>query len=117
MLRQVFDVVQAVRAWPGVTLRRDRSGVCLAMREVVLGHLRWDGRIDLPFAPETASRLVAEEMARFDPEHPDGDRVVFDLRSAADVDRAIWLLRLSYLNLDAKVQVCGGGEGDLAADA
>src|SRR5258706_1903026 len=81
MLRHVFDVVQVVRAWPGVTLRRDHSGVCLALGGVVLGHLRWDGRIDLPFAPETANRLVAEDMARFDPDHPDGDRVVFDLRS------------------------------------
>src|SRR5258707_9594882 len=117
MLRQVFDVVQVVRAWPGVTLRRDRSGVCLALGEVVLGHLRWDGRIDLPFAPETANRLVAEDMARFDPEHPDGDRVVFDLQSAADVDRAVWLLRLSYLNLDAKGQGCGDAEADLPADA
>jgi hypothetical protein len=117
MLRQVFEVVQVVRSWPGVMLRRDRNGLCLALGEVVLGHLRWDGRIELPFAPETANRLVTEDMVRFDPGHPGTDRVVFDIRSAADVDRAVWLLRLSYLSLDAKADVCGCDAVELGPEA
>jgi hypothetical protein len=105
VLKEVWNVVQAVSAWPGVVMTPDPYGLCLALGKVPLGYMRWDGRIELPFGPETADRLVDEEMASRDPDRPDTDKVVFDVRSAADVDRAVWLLRLAYLsvelNLDA----------------
>jgi hypothetical protein len=107
MLKEVWNVVQVVGAWPGVSMAPDRNGLCLSLRGVLLGHLRWDGRIDLPFGPEAADRLVAEEMASRDPDQPDTGRVVFDVRSAADVDRAVWLLRLAYLSVESNVDVCG----------
>jgi hypothetical protein len=106
MLEQVWHVLQAVSAWPGVSIAPDRDGMCLALRGVLLGHLRWNGRIDLPFGPEVRDRLVAEEMASRDPDRPDGDGVVFDVRTVADVDRAVWLLRLSYLSAESKADVC-----------
>jgi hypothetical protein len=95
LLKEVWDVLEAVKVWPGVAIASNRSGLCLALRGVTLGHVRWNGRIDLPFGPELRDRLVAEEMASLD---PDIDRAVFDVRSAADVDRAVWLLRLAYLS-------------------
>ena len=103
---EVWGVVQAVEAWPGVQIAPNRSGLCLRLSGVTLGHLRWSGRIDLPFGPEARDRLLAEEMARRDPDQPDTDGVVFDVRTVADVDRAVWLLRLAYLSVDSKVDVC-----------
>lgn len=105
-LKEVWAVVQAVEAWPGVQIAPDRSGLCLMLSGVTLGHLRWGGRIDLPFGPEAQDRLLAEELARRDPEQPETDGVVFDVRTMADVDRAVWLLRLAYLSVDSKVDVC-----------
>jgi hypothetical protein len=45
-------------------------------------------------------RLVAEERSSLDLDRPDADRVVFDVRTVADVGRAAWLLRLAYLCVD-----------------
>jgi hypothetical protein len=106
MLKEVWGVVQAVADWPDIAVAPDHGGLCLSLRGVTLGHVRWNGRIDLPFGPEIRDRLVAEEMASPDPERPGTDRVVFDVRTLADVDRAVWLLRLAYLSIDPKVKVC-----------
>lgn len=100
LLKQVWDVVQTVKAWPGVAITSNRTGLCLALRGVTLGHVRWNGRIDLPFGPELRDRLVEEQMASHD---PDTDRLVFDVQAAADVDRAVWLLRLAYLSAESNV--------------
>jgi hypothetical protein len=105
LLKEVWDVVRAVRAWPGLAIASNWSGVCLALGGVSLAHVRWDGRIDLPFGPELRDRLVAEEMASHD---PDTDGLMFNVRTAADVDRAVWLLRLAYLSVDPLVNELPG---------
>lgn len=106
MLKEVWEVLQAVRDWPGVSIAPDPGGLCLALHDVTLGHLRWDGRLDLPFDSEVRDRLVAEQMARPDPDRPNSRRLVFDVRTLRDVDRAVWLLRLAYLSLDTKPRIC-----------
>ena len=106
MLGPVLEVVRAVSAWPGIVIAPDRSGLCLKLRGVVLGELRWNGRLDLPFGREMGDRLVSEEMAARDPERIDAERVVFDVRTAADVDHALWLLRLAYLSVDSTTNKC-----------
>ncbi len=110
MPKEIWRVVQAVEAWPGVQIAADRSGLCLSLSGITLGHLRWSGRIDLPFGPEARDRLLAEEMAFRDPDQPDTDGVVFDVRTVADVDRAVWLLRLAYLSVDSKVDLCASAD-------
>ena len=106
MVKEVWDVVQEVGAWPDVVVTTDLSGLCLTLGGAMLGHLRWNGRIDLPFGPEIRDRLVAEEMASRDPDQPDACRVVFVVRTMADVDRAVWLLRLAYLGVDSNLDAC-----------
>jgi hypothetical protein len=104
-LRELACVVQAIEAWPGVTIVPDRQGLCLMHLGVMLGHLRWDGRLDLPFAPEVADRLVAERMAGRDPGRDGVGSVVFDVQTIADANHAAWLLRLAYLSVHSKVDV------------
>lgn len=106
MLIQVWEFLQAVGGWPDLTISTDPSGLCIGIQDVTLGHLRWNGRLELPFGPEVGKRLIAEEMAAPDPDRPDTGRLVFDVRTLADVDRAVWLLRLAYLSLDANRRVC-----------
>src|ERR1700722_3824618 len=88
LLKEVRAIVQAVADWPGMAIAPDRSGLGLTLRGVTLGHVRWSGRLDLPFGPEVQGQLLAEQMASRDPDQIDTDRVVFDVRTAADVDRA-----------------------------
>jgi hypothetical protein len=111
MLKPVWDVVLAVSAWPGVIVAPDQNGLCLRLGGVILGELRWNGRIDLPFGPEMRDRLVTEGLAARDPEQIDTERVVFDVRTAADVDHAVWLLRLAYLSLDSNKDACARNGG------
>jgi Family of unknown function (DUF5519) len=106
MLNEICNVLKTIRAWPGVIITPDRSGVCIALTGEKLGHLGWDGRIDLPFGAEVGKQLVADEMASRDPNRPDTNPVVFHIRAAADVDRAVWLFRLAYLVVDPKVDPC-----------
>jgi hypothetical protein len=106
-LNVVWDLVQAVSDWPGIAMMPTDTGLSLSLSGVKLGVLRWNGRLDSPFEPDVGDQLVAEQMASRDPNQRDTTRVVFDIRTAADVDRAIWLLRLVYLSAHAKVDVCG----------
>jgi hypothetical protein len=102
-LNEIWDVMQTVETWPGVTIAPDRDGLRFTVGGgAVLAHLHWNGRIDLPFAPYVRERLVAEDMVGPDPDDPDADHVVFDVRTASDVDHAVWLLRLAYLTVDSQ---------------
>ena len=106
MLKEISEIVHAVAAWPEVRITPSRTGLCLTLGNVTLGRLRWNGRIDLPFGPNVLRPLMAEWMVDRDPDQPDSERAVFDVRGMADVDRAVWLLRFAYLIGDSNVDVC-----------
>jgi hypothetical protein len=107
-LKEAWELVRAIAAWPGAGIVPDRGGLCLTVNGVRLGHLLWNGRIDLPFGPEAAAQLVAEKMAVRDPSGPHTGRVVFDLRSAEDVDRALALFGFAYLTADSSAAAQAG---------
>ncbi len=111
ILREVWHVVKAVGDWRGVTIGTDRTGLSFMVGGATLGHLRWNGRLVLQLGTEVGDRLVAEAMASRDPDQPDKSHVVFDVRSVADVDRAVWLLRIAYLSMDGKA---GASATDIA---
>ena len=96
-LKEAWDVVRALGNWQAAEIRPDRGGLRLTLGDVTLGHLLWNGRIDLPFGPQAAEQLVAEEMASRDPGESHTVRVVFDIQSADDVNHALWLFRFAYL--------------------
>jgi len=100
MLNQVWRVVQEVSRWSGVLITPDGLGLGFTLGGVMLGHLRWDGRLNLPFEADVSERLLEEEMVQRDPNHLDSSRVIFDVRNISDADHAVWLLRLAYLSAD-----------------
>jgi hypothetical protein len=97
LLKEVSGLLQIVGNWAGMQIAPNHKGICLSLGGVILGQVRWNGRIDLPFEPEVGKRLVAEDLACRD---PDSHHVVFIVRTEADVERAVWLLRLAYLSVD-----------------
>src|ERR1700722_3053765 len=102
LFKEFWDVVQAVGSWTGARITRDRNGLSLTLNGVNLGHLDWDGRLVLPFKPEIRDELVGTKIPRRIAHHPETGRSMFDVRSAADVDRALLLLRFAFLIADTK---------------
>src|SRR4051812_33532074 len=120
LLQQIQQLLQAARGWPDVVFQPDYRGLQFLAGDQALGHLRWDGRLAVPFPAELGERLVAEGMAARDPDDRRRDRVLWIVRSRMDLDRAIWLLRLAYLltNEDRQGQVFPttfGGERESCA--
>lgn len=100
MVSEIWHVVQTVAAWDGAEIQPDSSGLCLKLRGVTIGHLGWQGRIDLPFGAQMRDQIRAERIAGLYTYQRGTDRLAFDLRTPADVDRALWLLRLAFLAED-----------------
>jgi hypothetical protein len=99
MLKEVSQIVHAVAAWQDVVITQNGIGLCLELSGLELGFIGWNGRIHIALGSELRDELVAQGMAGSDPDDPDASMVVFDVRDAEGVDRAIWLLRLAYLDL------------------
>jgi hypothetical protein len=91
------SIEAAVIGWNGVTVVPHRFGgreFRVGRREI--GHIHGDVLLDLPFPIRIREQLVADRRAA--PHHilPDTGWVSFRIRTAADVDRAVELLRLNY---------------------
>ena len=97
MFKEFWDVVQTVGTWKGATITRHRRGLSLTLNGVNLGHLDWSGRLVLPFGPEIRDELISEQMVDPDPDPPDMGYAVVDIRTANDVNRALWMLRFAFL--------------------
>lgn len=104
--KEIREILHAVAAWPEVWITPSRNGVCVTLGNMTLGHLNWDGRIDLPFGPDVLRPMMAEWMVQPGRGKLDGGGAVFEVRAMGDVERAVWLLRLAYLIGDSKVDVC-----------
>jgi luciferase-like monooxygenase len=104
-VQEIEQVLHATGAWPGMVIQPDRFGLQFIAGNATLGNLRWDARLDVPFPADVGDRLVAEGMAACDPDESRADRVVWIVRTPADVDRAVWLLRLSYLRCCGNLEV------------
>lgn len=100
MLGEFWDIVQAVGAWSGAAIIQSPGGLKLTLNGVQLGQLKWGGRLVLTLAPEARNAILAEKMARSDPDRPGANTVVFDVRGAGDVNQALSLLRFAYLTQD-----------------
>ncbi len=91
------QIKQTVLAWPQVTAEPHRFGgteFLIGRREI--GHIHGNSLVDIPFPKKVRDEIVAASRAQ--PHHilPDSGWISFYLREAADIQRAIDLLRLSY---------------------
>jgi hypothetical protein len=86
-----------LQGWSGMTSQPHRFGGTeynLGRREI--GHVHGDSLVDIPFPKTVRTELVT--AGRAEPHYilPESGWVSIYLRQAADVDRAIELLRLSF---------------------
>lgn len=90
-------ITAAVTTWEGLTVAPHRFGgveYCLGTREI--GHLHGDHPLDIPFPTKMRNELVETGAAEQHHLLADSGWISFYLRSAADVDHAVTLLRRSY---------------------
>jgi luciferase-like monooxygenase len=86
-----------VASWPGTSEAPHRfGGVEFNLGKREIGHLHGDRLLDLPFPRRMRDALVAG--GRAEPHHvlPQSGWVSFRIKSDADTDAAVALLRLSY---------------------
>ena len=105
-LKLTWDLVHAVGNWQHVKFMPDSSGLSISLGRITLGHLDWNGRLDLPLGPQARKRLVEEKMVVPDARYPGTECVMFLIRNDADVERAVWLLRLTHLIMESTAS-CG----------
>lgn len=90
-------ITQTVLTWDGMAVQPHRFGgveYVFGTREV--GHIHGDYLVDIPFPTKVRNELVA--AGRANPHHllADSGWISFYVRTPADVDQAVALLRLSY---------------------
>src|SRR5580698_8901961 len=59
LLREFWDIVQTVGAWPGAAITEDRGGLRLAVNGVELGRLNWAGQLVVAVGAEARRVIVA----------------------------------------------------------
>ena len=103
-MRGAADRIAAeVTSWEGVASAPHRfGGTEFAVGRRELGHTHGDAIVDLPFPRRVGDQLIA--AGRVEPHHwvPDSGWVTKRLRTDADVDDAIALLRDGYERAMAK---------------
>jgi hypothetical protein len=91
-----------VSAWPQVTTGPHRFGGSeFRFQRAEIGHLHSDGTLDIPFPLRVRDWLIAEGIVT--PHHflPKSGWTTFHV-DETNAERALWLLRLSYLRYAVK---------------
>ncbi len=105
--REMFalQVMTEVRRWSGVEMRPhpsadrpgDQDGVEFRYAGRQLGHMHDTCAIHLALTKALKQSVVSEGLADAFTTSPDSGWVMFNPLFAADVDRAIWLMRLNFV--------------------
>lgn len=78
------------------------GGVEYRVGKIEIGHVHRDGMVDIPFTRRIRDVLLAEGKAEVHHLLPKMGWISFYIRTPADVEQAIWLLRVSYLHKMAR---------------
>ncbi len=99
-----FDgLEQEVSSWPDVSIQRQRfGGREFRFRAAEVGHIHTGGVVDIPFPRAIRDALLAQGLAEEHHWVPNSGWITFRVRSAEDVNHALWLMRLSYVRYALK---------------
>jgi hypothetical protein len=111
-------IVYEVTSWPGVTTRPERYGgleFCVGDRPI--GHVHGGWQADIAFPRAIRDRLVADD--RTGPHHiyVDSGWTTLRIRTEADAEAAIDLLRINYDRAQQRRDRAGGHKDDPSAPA
>ncbi len=97
------EVTDEVLSWPGVSRYPERfGGNAFRFNTAEVGHIHHGGAVHIPFPRPVHDELLAQGLAEIHPYAPDTGMVSFQIKTAEDVEHALWLMRLSYLRYALK---------------
>ena len=98
LLDYVDDIENEVLSWKHVTLQMHKfGGVQFNFCGKELGHIHGNGLLDILFSRKTKSELMLKYPVKEHHVFKDSCWISFQIKTEADKDIAIQLLRLSYL--------------------
>lgn len=87
-----------ILSWPEVSSHSHRfGGREFRFRKAEIGHIHRGGTLDIPFPRALRDALLSDGLAQEHRWVPNSGWVTFHVREDRDVERALWLMRLSYL--------------------
>jgi hypothetical protein len=93
-----------ISGWPGVSVAPHRfGGREFQLGKAEIGHVHFWGDVDIPFTRAIRDQLIAEGIAVQHRWLPDSGWVTFHMSDEQDVERAVWLMQLSYLRYSMKM--------------
>lgn len=100
----IQQVAQTVTGWEGVSAAPHRfGGTEFNVGKVEIGHIHHgNGMVDIPYTRKLREQLVAENKTGLHHLLQDSGWTTTFIREATDVERVIWLFRLSYLQKVAR---------------
>jgi hypothetical protein len=94
---------EEVSAWPDISVHPHRfGGREFRFRKAEVGHVHTGGMVDIPFPRSLRDALLAEGLAEEHRWVPNSGWITFHIRGGQDIERALWLMRLSYLRYALK---------------
>jgi luciferase-like monooxygenase len=91
-------LIDAVAALEGVTSAPHRfGGVEWRVEGSEIGHIHPNGMLDILYSKAVRERLVADGLTGLHHILPETGWTTFYIRSEEDVERALWLVTLSYV--------------------
>lgn len=110
----VEQVIETVASWPEITTEDGRfNATTFQIGTGQIGHVHPGGTVDISYPPPLRDQLIADDRTgehHVAPNSPTG--TTFYIESVADIDNAVWLLRLSYLHHVLDCQKNEGTEAD-----
>jgi hypothetical protein len=104
MKQFVERFVETVRQWDGLQAEPHRfGGTEFKLGNVEIGHIHHgNGMVDIPFTVKIREVLVAEGLAEHHHLLHESGWISFFIRDEASLERALWLMRLSYLQKNSR---------------
>lgn len=102
-MKQLKRLEEEVSGWPQISVHAHRfGGKEFRFGSAEVGHVHEAGIVDIPFPPAVRDALLAEGFAEEHHWVPNSGWITFRISSEEDFERAVWLMRLSYLRYAMK---------------
>jgi hypothetical protein len=102
-MKTVESVEKELSSWSEVSVHSHRfGGTEFRFGSAEIGHVHNDGTVDIPFPRSIHDALLAAGLAEKHRWLPNSGWISFRMRSEQDTQRALWLMRLSYVRYSLK---------------
>jgi Family of unknown function (DUF5519) len=103
-MKHFEELEREVSAWPNVSVHPHRfGGLEFRFGAAEIGHVHSNGVVDILYPRAIRDELLATNLAEEHHWVPNSGWATFRVLNQADLDHAVWLMRLSYLRYALKL--------------